>query len=165
MHDYQLQLVPQLLRRLRPDVRIGFFLHIPFPPVELFMRLPWRTQIISGLLGADLIGFQLPGGARNFARLAKSLAGAVTTGGTIEYDGRTIRAGAYPISIDSAEQSALAATPRDPRRRQAAPGRPRQPEQDHPGGRPARLHQGHRRPAAGVRRAAGRGATRRSRTR
>jgi trehalose 6-phosphate synthase/phosphatase len=112
VHDYQLQLVPQFLRRLRPDVRIGFFLHIPFPPVELFMRLPWRTQIVQGLLGADLIGFQLPGGARNFARLAKSLASAVTTGGTIEYDGRTIRAGAYPISIDSAEQSALAATPR-----------------------------------------------------
>ncbi len=112
VHDYQLQLVPQLLRRLRPDVRIGFFLHIPFPPVELFMRLPWRTQIIQGLLGADLIGFQLPGGARNFSRLAKSLAGAATTGGSIEYDGRTIRAAAYPISIDSAEQSALAATPR-----------------------------------------------------
>ena len=112
VHDYQLQLVPQLLRRLRPDVRIGFFLHIPFPPVELFMRLPWRTQIVNGLLGADLIGFQLPGGARNFARLAKSLTGAVTTGGTIEHDGRTIRAAAYPIAIDSAEQSALAATPR-----------------------------------------------------
>ncbi|MGS0686068.1 bifunctional alpha,alpha-trehalose-phosphate synthase (UDP-forming)/trehalose-phosphatase [Nakamurella sp. GG22] len=112
VHDYQLQLVPQFLRRLRPDVRIGFFLHIPFPPVELFMRLPWRTQIVNGLLGADLIGFQLPGGARNFARLAKSLTGAITTGGTIEHDGRTIKAGAYPISIDSAEQSALAATPR-----------------------------------------------------
>jgi len=112
VHDYQLQLVPQFLRRLRPDVRIGFFLHIPFPPVELFMRLPWRTQIVNGLLGADLIGFQLPGGARNFARLAKSLSGAVTTGGTIDHDGRTIRAAAYPIAIDSAEQSALAATPR-----------------------------------------------------
>ena len=111
VHDYQLQLVPQLLRRLRPDVRIGFFLHIPFPPVELFMRLPWRKQIVNGLLGADLIGFQLPGGARNFARLAKSLTGAVTTGGTIEHDGRIVKAAAYPISIDSAEQSALAATP------------------------------------------------------
>ncbi len=110
VHDYQLQLVPQFLRRLRPDVRIGFFLHIPFPPVELFMRLPWRAQIVNGLLGADLIGFQLPGGARNFARLARTLTGAVTTGGTIEHDGRQIRAAAYPISIDSAEQSALAAT-------------------------------------------------------
>jgi trehalose 6-phosphate synthase/phosphatase len=112
VHDYQLQLVPQFLRRLRPDVRIGFFLHIPFPPVELFMRLPWRVQIVNGLLGADLIGFQLPGGARNFARLAKTLTGAITTGGTIEHDGRQIRAAAYPIAIDSAAQSALAATPK-----------------------------------------------------
>ncbi len=128
VHDYQLQLVPQLLRRLRPDVRIGFFLHIPFPPVELFMRLPWRSQIVNGLLGADLIGFQLPGGARNFARLAKSLTGANTTGGTIEHDGRTIRAAAFPISIDSSEQSALAATPavHDAARRiRADLGRPR----------------------------------------
>ncbi|WP_205849982.1 bifunctional alpha,alpha-trehalose-phosphate synthase (UDP-forming)/trehalose-phosphatase [Nakamurella flava] len=111
VHDYQLQLVPQLLRRLRPDVRIGFFLHIPFPPVELFMRLPWRKQIVTGLLGADLIGFQLPGGARNFTRLARSLLGSTTSGGIIEHDGRKVRAAAFPISIDAAEQSALAATP------------------------------------------------------
>nr|WP_275889551.1 bifunctional alpha,alpha-trehalose-phosphate synthase (UDP-forming)/trehalose-phosphatase [Nakamurella flavida] len=112
VHDYQLQLVPQMLRRLRSDVRIGFFLHIPFPPVELFMRLPWRQQIITGLLGADLIGFHLPGGARNFVRLAKSLVGVSTTGTTtMQFDGRTIRAGAFPISIDSAGQASLAATP------------------------------------------------------
>ncbi len=111
VHDYQLQLVPRMLRELRPDVRIGFFLHIPFPPVELFVRLPWRTQVINGLLGADLIGFQLPGGARNFVRLARQLAGAATSGSTIEFEGRTIRAGSFPISIDSAAQSALAASP------------------------------------------------------
>ena len=63
VHDYQLQLVPQMLRELRPDLRIGFFLHIPFPPAELFQQLPWRRQILEGLLGADLVGFQLPGGA------------------------------------------------------------------------------------------------------
>ncbi|WP_354527972.1 bifunctional alpha,alpha-trehalose-phosphate synthase (UDP-forming)/trehalose-phosphatase [Nakamurella sp. UYEF19] len=111
IHDYQLQLVPQMLRRLRPDVRIGFFLHIPFPPAELFNRLPWRRQILTGLLGADLIGFQLPGGTRNFVRLAKSLLDVPTSGGLLHYDGRTIKAGAFPISIDSAAQSALAATP------------------------------------------------------
>ena len=61
VQDYQLQLVPQLLRELRPDLRIGFFLHIPFPPAELFQQLPWRRQILEGLLGADLVGFQLPG--------------------------------------------------------------------------------------------------------
>ena len=111
VHDYQLQLVPQMLRRLRPDVRIGFFLHIPFPPAELFTRLPWRRQIVAGLLGADLIGFQLPGASRNFVRLAKSLLDVPTSGGLLHHEGRTIRAGAFPISIDSAAQSALAATP------------------------------------------------------
>src|SRR5271166_145878 len=52
VQDYQLQLVPKMLRMLRPDLTIGFFLHIPFPPVELFMQLPWRTEIVEGLLGA-----------------------------------------------------------------------------------------------------------------
>ena len=66
VQDYQLQLVPKMLRMLRPDLAIGFFLHIPFPPVELFMQMPWRTEIIEGLLGADLVGFHLPGGAQNF---------------------------------------------------------------------------------------------------
>ena len=64
VQDYQLQLVPQMLRKQRPDLRIGFFLHIPFPPAELFSQLPWRRQILEGLLGADLIGFQLPGRGR-----------------------------------------------------------------------------------------------------
>ena len=111
IHDYQLQLVPQMLRRLRPDLKIGFFLHIPFPPDELFMRLPRRAEIITGLLGADLVGFQLPGGARNFARLARQLTGAAVSGGTIEHDGRTVRAAAFPISIDAAGQAELAGRP------------------------------------------------------
>jgi len=111
VHDYQLQLVPQLLRALRPDVRIGFFLHIPFPPAELFNRLPWRSQILTGLLGADLIGFQLPGGSRNFVRLVRSNLGVPWRGGRLEFQGRSVRVGAFPISIDSAAQSRLAATP------------------------------------------------------
>ena len=111
VHDYQLQLVPQLLRALRPDVRIGFFLHIPFPPAELFNRLPWRSQILTGLLGADLIGFQLPGGSRNFVRLVRSNLGVPWRGGHLEFQGRLVRVGAFPISIDSAAQSRLAATP------------------------------------------------------
>src|SRR5918997_1569942 len=63
VHDYQLQLVPAMLRQRRPDLTIGFFLHIPFPPYELFTQLPWRSAIIEGLLGADLVGFQLPAAA------------------------------------------------------------------------------------------------------
>lgn len=128
IHDYQLQLVPAMLRRLRPDVRIGFFLHIPFPPAELFMRLPWRADIVAGLLGADVVGFQLPGGARNFVRLARLLTGAAVSGSLIEHDGRTVRAAAFPISIDSAGQAAMAASDRvrqDAARLRADLGNPR----------------------------------------
>ena len=81
VQDYQLQLVPKMLRMLRPDLTIGFFLHIPFPPVELFMQMPWRTEIIEGLLGADLVGFHLPGGAQNFLILSRRLIGANTSRG------------------------------------------------------------------------------------
>jgi trehalose 6-phosphate synthase len=101
VHDYQLQMVPKMLRELRPDLTIGFFLHIPFPPRELFLQLPWRHAILDGLLGADLVGFQLPGAAANFSRLARRLSGAKGTTSSIEYDGRTIHVGAFPISIDS----------------------------------------------------------------
>ncbi|WP_313673755.1 trehalose-6-phosphate synthase [Mycolicibacterium sp.] len=112
VQDYQLQLVPKMLRELRPDLTIGFFLHIPFPPVELYMQLPWRTEIIDGLLGADLVGFHLAGGAKNFLFLARQLAGAETTRATVGVRSRfgevwlgdrTVKVGAFPISIDSAE--------------------------------------------------------------
>jgi trehalose 6-phosphate synthase len=117
IQDYQLQLVPQMLRELRPDLRIGFFLHIPFPPVELFMQLPWRTELIRGLLGADLVGFQLPGGAQNFLFLARQLAGMLATKsavgmgtkpGQVSAGDRTVRVGAFPISIDSTALDKLA---------------------------------------------------------
>ncbi|MEZ5097126.1 MAG: trehalose-6-phosphate synthase [Nocardioides sp.] len=109
VQDYQLQLVPQLLRRLRPDLRIGFYLHIPFPPTELFQQLPWRRQIIEGLLGADLIGFQLRGGASNFVRLVRRYVGHKTHRDRIELpDHRVVRAVAFPISIDAAGFDELA---------------------------------------------------------
>src|SRR5690606_26232756 len=71
VHDYQLQLVPAMLRALRPDLRIGFFNHIPFPPLEIFAQLPWRSQVVEGLLGADLIGFQRSTDASNFIRCVR----------------------------------------------------------------------------------------------
>jgi alpha,alpha-trehalose-phosphate synthase [UDP-forming] len=111
VHDYHLQLVPMMLRALRPDVRIGFFLHTPFPPQELFMQIPWRRELIEGLLGADLVGFQVPGAATNFARLARQLTTAVGDGERLEYDGRFVRVGAFPISIDTAEIMQRAARP------------------------------------------------------
>ncbi|MCV7314406.1 trehalose-6-phosphate synthase [Mycolicibacillus parakoreensis] len=125
VQDYQLQLVPRMLRELRPDVTIGFFLHIPFPPVELFMQMPWRTEITEGLLGADLVGFHLTGGAQNFLILARRLAGAATSRASVgvrsrfgeaAYDGRVVRVGAFPISIDSATLDRRARN-RDIRRR------------------------------------------------
>jgi trehalose 6-phosphate synthase len=112
IHDYQLQLAPQMLRDLRPDLRIGFFLHIPFPPTELFMQLPWRRSIIEGLLGADLVGFQVPANAANFARLVRSLVGHKTHRDLVHLpDGRTVRARAFPISIDSAGLVELSKSP------------------------------------------------------
>lgn len=112
VHDYQLQLVPQMLRELRPDLRIGFYLHIPFPPAELFQQLPWRRQILEGLLGADLVGFQLPGAAHNFIRLVRQRVGHKTHRDLVYLpDGRTVRAAAFPISIDAAGYEALAQTP------------------------------------------------------
>jgi trehalose 6-phosphate synthase len=103
VHDYHLQLVPMMLRALRPDVRIGFFLHIPFPPQELFAQLPWRREILEGLLGADLVGFQVPGAASNFARLARRLTAATGTDAVLQHDGRVVRVGAFPISIDTTD--------------------------------------------------------------
>lgn len=125
VQDYQLQLVPKMLRELRPDLTIGFFLHIPFPPVELFMQMPWRTEIIEGLLGADLVGFHLAGGAQNFLILSRRLTGAETTRasvgvrsrlGAVSLGGRTTRVGAFPISIDSDELDRMGRN-RDIRRR------------------------------------------------
>ncbi|SDD34778.1 trehalose 6-phosphate synthase [Geodermatophilus telluris] len=111
VHDYQLQLVPAMLRQRRPDLTIGFFLHIPFPPYELFTQLPWRSAVVEGLLGADLVGFQRPSAAANFVQLARRLHELPTRGATIEYDGRTVTARAFPISIDVRAFDELASSP------------------------------------------------------
>jgi trehalose 6-phosphate synthase len=109
VQDYQLQLVPAMLRELRPDLRIGFFLHIPFPPLELFQQLPWRRQILEGLLGADIVGFQRPGGAQNFVRLVRQRVGHKTHRDLVYLpNGRVVQASAYPISIDFAGLEDLA---------------------------------------------------------
>ena len=111
VHDYHLQLVPKMLRALRPDVRIGFFLQIPFPPQELFLQLPWRRPVLEGLLGADLVGFQVRGAASNFSRLARRVAGATGTDAVMDYEGRQVRVGAFPISVDTAALISRASDP------------------------------------------------------
>ncbi len=112
VHDYQLMLVPQLLRAARPDLRIGFFLHIPFPPGELFMQLPWRHRLAEGVLGADLIGFQTPYGAANFKRLATRLELAALDGSHhLKVGDRLAHVDSFPIGIDVARSEALARSP------------------------------------------------------
>src|SRR5690349_19039376 len=111
VQDYHLQLVPQLLREMRPDVVIGFFLHVPFPPPELFMQLPRRVELLRGMLGADLVGFQRPQAAHNVAQLAAKLLGAHGADDAITLDTRVIRTGAFPVSIDVAEMRSLSARP------------------------------------------------------
>ncbi|MFC6703933.1 alpha,alpha-trehalose-phosphate synthase (UDP-forming) [Flexivirga alba] len=115
IHDYQLQLMPRYLRELRPDVRIGWFNHIPFPPVELFMQLPARDTLLHGLLGADFLGFQRRTDAQNFLRACRQLLGdddvEVRADLVQTADGQVCRAAAVPISIDSRGMARLAATP------------------------------------------------------
>lgn len=92
IHDYHLQLVPHMIRRLRPDVRIGFFNHIPFPPVELFGQMPWREEVVTGLFGADVIGFQRKADADNFREARRKFAA--------DADAPSPLIDAFPISVD-----------------------------------------------------------------
>jgi trehalose 6-phosphate synthase len=108
VHDYQLQLVPKMLREQRDDVRIGFFNHIPFPGYEIFAQLPWRRQVVEGLLGADLLGFQRRADATNFLRACRRAVGLTTKGSTVRTGTRDVTAAAFPISIDSAGLTELA---------------------------------------------------------
>uniref|UniRef100_UPI0007C5CF2D alpha,alpha-trehalose-phosphate synthase (UDP-forming) n=1 Tax=Dactylosporangium aurantiacum TaxID=35754 RepID=UPI0007C5CF2D len=116
VHDYQLQLVPAMLRVLRPDLLIGFFLHTPFPPIELFEKLPQRDEILGGLLGADLVGFQSRRACANFCQ-------AVTESGEYRMDadvvhpgGRRTSLGVFPVSVDTAGFERRARDPQTRRR-------------------------------------------------
>ena len=117
VHDYQLMLVPSLLRALRPDLRIGYFLHIPFPPPEIFAQLPWRKQVVEGLLGADLVGTQRTSDAANILRSVRRLTDLTTRGPVVTIGSRWtrperhVRVAAFPISIDTTAIAALAETP------------------------------------------------------
>ena len=126
VQDYQLQLVPQMLRDLRPDLHIGYFHHIPFPPDELFAQLPWRQEILHGLLGADVVGFQRTADASNMRRAVRRQFGysmqkpivRVPVGKAAKRDPkappvtasktREVTIDAYPISLDQAAIAKLA---------------------------------------------------------
>ena len=116
VQDYQLQLVPRMVREQRPDLRIGWFNHIPFPAVELFAQIPWRRAILEGLLGADFLGFQRQADAQNFVRACRRLLQVTTRKDTVTMLGRngsshTTRASAIPISIDYRGLETLAKSP------------------------------------------------------
>jgi trehalose 6-phosphate synthase len=109
IQDYQLQLVPGMLRDIRTDVTIGFYLHIPFPPIELFSRLPWRRQIIEGLLGADVLAFQTRASVQNFSRAARRFAGVeAVSSRELKWDNRVIKLQRAPIAIDTDQFERLA---------------------------------------------------------
>lgn len=100
VHDYQLLLLPNILRKKRPDLTIGFFLHIPFPSYELIRIIPWREEIITGLLGADLVGFHTYDYARHFISSVKRLLGHDVDFNQIKLENRQVFIDVFPMGID-----------------------------------------------------------------
>ncbi|MEJ2544016.1 MAG: trehalose-6-phosphate synthase, partial [Calditrichaceae bacterium] len=100
IHDYQLLLVPQMVKKQRPDVQIGFFLHIPFPSFEVFRILPWRNEILEGLLGSDLIGFHTYNYERHFFSSVRRLLGYDINFNQINLKSRIVLADTFPMGID-----------------------------------------------------------------
>ena len=110
VHDYHLALLPALLRARVPDARIAFFLHIPFPSYEVLRLLPWRDEILEGLLGADLIGFHTLSYVRHFTVSLLAILGLEAEVDRVQYGGRVVRLGAFPMGIDAARFDANART-------------------------------------------------------
>ena len=100
VHDYHLMLLPQLLRERLPRATVGYFLHIPFPSFEIFRLLPWRNQILEGLLGADLVGFHTYDYAGHFLDSVQRLLGYDVTTTQITVSNRIVRADAFPMGIN-----------------------------------------------------------------
>jgi trehalose 6-phosphate synthase/phosphatase len=111
VHDYQLLLVPGMLRQLLPQARIGFFLHIPFPATEVFRVLPWRREILESLLGADLVGFHTHSYMQHFSAAVADLTELEPEDGRVWLDDREVRFGVYPMGIDAQWFHDLATSP------------------------------------------------------
>ncbi|MFB9863682.1 bifunctional alpha,alpha-trehalose-phosphate synthase (UDP-forming)/trehalose-phosphatase [Rufibacter immobilis] len=110
VHDYQLLLLPAMLRSQIEDSSIGFFQHIPFPSYEVFRLLPWREQLLNGMLGADLIGFHTYDDARHFLSSVSRIVGLNTSQGLIDNGYRHIMVDAFPMGIDDEKYATLAAS-------------------------------------------------------
>lgn len=100
VHDYQLMLVPQMVKAERPDSSIGFFLHIPFPSFEIFRTLPWREEILQGLLGSDLIGFHTYDYERHFLSSVRRLLRLEVSFNDVYFEDRVIKVDSFPMGID-----------------------------------------------------------------
>ncbi len=101
VHDYQLMLVPGMVRKAKPQATIGFFLHIPFPSYEIFRTLPWREEILRGILGADLVGFHTFGYMRHFLSSVYRLTGKDQNFGKVTMDSnRTVNVDVFPMGIN-----------------------------------------------------------------
>lgn len=113
IHDFHLTLLPALLRARSDDLAIGFFWHIPFPASPVFRVLPWREEVLRGLLGCDLIGFHLGLHAQNFLQCVEDLLHLPVdrNQGSVRYEGRLVRTGVFPVGIDYRFWNDLAARP------------------------------------------------------
>jgi trehalose 6-phosphate synthase/phosphatase len=112
IHDYQLLLLPALLRNGLTNASIGFFQHIPFPSYEIFRLLPWRSELLEGMLGADLVGFHTFDDARHFSNAVSRILPATSSANTINYNDRLIVSESFPMGIDDEKYSSLPKTPR-----------------------------------------------------
>ncbi|WP_423148956.1 bifunctional alpha,alpha-trehalose-phosphate synthase (UDP-forming)/trehalose-phosphatase [Rubrolithibacter danxiaensis] len=107
VHDYQLLLLPDLIRKAIPGITIGFFQHIPFPSFELFRLIPWRKELLEGVLGADLVGFHTYEDAHYFLNSAKRLLPVQTSSNIVTTDHRTVVVDSFPMGIDFKKYEAM----------------------------------------------------------
>lgn len=112
VHDYQLLLLPAFLRDLKPNLSIGFFNHIPFPSFEIFRLIPWRRELIHGILGADLIGFHTYDDVRHFLSTVTHLSGYRSSANVITADSRTVVVESFPMGIDDQKFSEAGVIPK-----------------------------------------------------
>ena len=111
VHDYQLLLLPQMLRERLKDVSIGFFLHIPFPSHEMFRLIPWRAELLKGILGADLIGFHTFDDVRHFLSAVTRILPMQVSSNMIDCGNYSVVAEAFPMGIDDRRYSELPLQP------------------------------------------------------
>ncbi len=112
IHDYQLMLLPELVRQNHDQIAIGYFQHIPFPPDEVLRGIPWRDELLEGLLGADLISFHTYNDTQHFLNACTHILGRSTTNNSLDINGRSVSVEAYPMGIDFQKFDTLARSPK-----------------------------------------------------